>query len=113
MVIEIMLGFLKQSDKKNIIGFFGDAMQCIYDKGVGDLNKYKFDGTKGEVYEVQKCQNRRNPSLVIDLANKIRTDGLVQEPSNDDKAPNMEMVMLRVVRYCLYFHNKKETYCQM
>lgn len=90
MVIEIMLGFLKQSDKKNIIGFFGDAMQCIYDKGVGDLNKYKFDGTKGEVYEVQKCQNRRNPSLVIDLANKIRTDGLVQEPSNDDKAPNME-----------------------
>lgn len=90
MVVEIMLNFLKQSDKKSIIGFFGDAMQCIYDKGIGDLNKYKFDGIQGEVYEVQKCQNRRNPSSVIDLANKIRIDGLIQKPSNDDKAPNME-----------------------
>lgn len=90
MVIEIMLCYLKQSSKKCIIGFFGDAMQCIYDKGIGDLNAYKFDGMKGDVYEVLKRQNRRNPSSVIDLANKIRTDGLEQKPSNDDKAPNMD-----------------------
>lgn len=89
MVVEIMLSYLKQSDKKCIIGFFGDAMQCIYDKGIGDLNVYKHDGDKGEVFEVQKLQNRRNPQMVIDLANKIRTDRLIQEPSGDVKAPNM------------------------
>ena len=53
------------------------------------MNAYKHDGDKGEVFEVQKLQNRRNPQMVIDLANKIRTDGLVQVHSDDVKAPNM------------------------
>jgi DNA helicase II / ATP-dependent DNA helicase PcrA len=85
-VVEIFLTHLKQSNRKNIIGFFGDAMQSIYDEGIGDLSGY----LNTDVFEVQKKQNRRNPQLVIDLANKVRTDGLTQEPSKDRNAPNME-----------------------
>ncbi len=83
-VIEIFLTHLKQSKKKNVIGFFGDSMQSIYDEGIGDLNDYKDD-----FKEVQKRQNRRNPQLVINLANELRTDGIIQEASADTNAPNM------------------------
>jgi DNA helicase-2/ATP-dependent DNA helicase PcrA len=87
LVIEILLDALQKSDKVNIVGFFGDSMQSIYEDGVGDLDIYIASGI---VKEVQKLQNRRNPLLVINLANQIRTDGLEQKPSCDDLAPNME-----------------------
>ncbi|OHD12618.1 MAG: DNA/RNA helicase [Spirochaetes bacterium GWD1_27_9] len=86
LVIEIFLKHFENSKKKNIIGFFGDAMQSIYEDGIGDLKSYI---DLGKIKEVQKKQNRRNPQLVIELANKLRTDGLLQEPSKDNKAPNM------------------------
>lgn len=86
MVVEIFLEHLKQSEKKNVIGFFGDSMQSIYDEGIGDLNKYI---DCGDVKEVQKKQNRRNPRLVMNLANRLRTDGIVQEPPSEGNAPNM------------------------
>ena len=86
-VIEILLDCLKKSSKKSIIGFFGDSMQSIYNDGVGDLKNYI---ENSEIIEIQKKQNRRNPLKVIELANKIRTDGLIQEPSEDIEAPNME-----------------------
>ena len=94
LVVDIMLKSLSPSVKKPntlpcIVGFFGDAMQSIYDEGIGDINEFKTDNN-GNVHEVKKVQNRRNPMSVIDLANKIRNDGLVQEPSNDEKAPNMK-----------------------
>ena len=91
LVVEIFLTHLKQSNRKNIIGFFGDAMQSIYDEGIGDLSAY----LNTDVFEVQKKQNRRNPQLVINLANKVRTDGLTQEKSTDDNAPNMENGTIR------------------
>jgi DNA helicase-2/ATP-dependent DNA helicase PcrA len=86
LVVEIFLKHLKQSKKKNIIGFFGDAMQSIYDDGIGDLKQYI---DTDDVKEVLRSQNRRNPQLVIDLANKLRNDRLQQEPSTDGKAPNI------------------------
>ncbi|MDO3678896.1 UvrD-helicase domain-containing protein [Paenibacillus ehimensis] len=86
LVVEIFLEHLKKSKKESIIGFFGDAMQSIYEGGIGDLKKYI---ESGMVVEIQKKQNRRNPELVIELANKLRTDGLIQEPSIDPNAPNM------------------------
>lgn len=86
LVIEIFLVHLKQSQKSNIIGFFGDAMQSIYEDGIGDLKPY-IDSK--DIEEVLKTQNRRNPQLVISLANKLRTDRLEQEPSTDESAPNM------------------------
>lgn len=87
-VIEILLEHLKQSKKKNIIGFFGDAMQSIYNNGIGDLDEYKGDEQE-KVKEIKKEQNRRNPQFVINLSNKLRTDGIIQKPSDDKDAPNM------------------------
>lgn len=87
-VIEIFLVHLKQSKKENIIGFFGDSMQSIYDDGIGDLNLFKGEEI-GAVKEIFKQQNRRNPKRIIDLANKIRNDDLIQNESGDLCAPNM------------------------
>lgn len=87
-VVEIFLTHFKKSNKKNIIGFFGDAMQSIYDDGIGNLDRYK-GVDESTVNEVLKKQNRRNPQLVINLANKLRTDHIKQEPSTDRNAPNM------------------------
>lgn len=87
-VVDIFLTHFKKSERKNIIGFFGDAMQSIYDDGIGNLDEYKGDDVE-TVNEIPKKQNRRNPQLVINLANKLRTDGINQEPSTDPNAPNM------------------------
>lgn len=87
-VVQIFLEFLTKSKKQNVIGFFGDAMQSIYDTGVGNLDNYKGDEV-GKVKEVKKVQNRRNPLKIITLANKLRTDRIQQEPSQDLTAPNM------------------------
>ena len=83
LIVKILLEHLQKSTKKNVVGFFGDSMQAIYDSGVGDLDSYN-------LAKIQKAQNRRNPKKVIDLANKFRNDGLVQIPSSDVTAPNME-----------------------
>jgi len=98
-VVETLLVHLRQSKKKNIIGFFGDAMQAIYEDVVGNLNIYLESGV---VVEVQKAQNRRNPMSVSTLANRLRTDGLVQEPSTDEHAPNMVdgQVKQGTIRFC-------------
>ncbi|WP_031480467.1 ATP-dependent helicase [Maridesulfovibrio frigidus] len=85
-VVEILLDHLDKSKKTCVRGFFGDAMQSIYTGRGTVLDAYKEEGS---LYEVKKEQNRRNPQLVIDLANKLRTDGLEQNPSGDLNAPNM------------------------
>ncbi|WP_394664933.1 UvrD-helicase domain-containing protein [uncultured Chryseobacterium sp.] len=87
-VVDIFLTHFKNSNKKNIIGFFGDAMQSIYEDGIGNLDDYKGDA-EDTVKEVKKEQNRRNPQEIINLANKLRTDGIQQIPSTDSTAPNM------------------------
>lgn len=88
-VVENFLTHFKKSERKSVIGFFGDAMQSIYDNGIGNLDDYISDEAY-TVNEIPKTQNRRNPKRVIDLANKLRTDGIIQEPSKDVKAPNMK-----------------------
>ena len=85
-VIRIFLEHFTQSEKHNIIGFFGDAMQSIYYNGIGNIDKYKGEG---KVKEIKKTQNRRSPQKVITLANRLRTDGIIQVPSSDISAPNM------------------------
>jgi DNA helicase-2/ATP-dependent DNA helicase PcrA len=87
-VVDIFLTHFTKSKKKNIIGFFGDAMQSIYDDGIGNLDDYK-DEKDGVIKEIKKEQNRRNPQKIIDLANQLRTDGIEQIPSKDENAPNM------------------------
>lgn len=93
-VVDILLNHFRKSEKKNLIGFFGDTMQSIYDDGIGNLDKYKGDEAN-TVKEVKKAQNRRSPRKIIDLANRLRTDGILQEPSTDEKAPNMTAGQLK------------------
>jgi DNA helicase-2/ATP-dependent DNA helicase PcrA len=85
-IIEIFIEHLSRQTRKNILGFFGDSMQAIYDDGVGDIDEYVKSGV---IVEVKKSQNRRNPLSIIKLANKLRTDRIIQEPSKDNNAPNM------------------------
>lgn len=87
-VVKILLEYFPRTPKKCIVGFFGDAMQAIYDDGIGNIDLYKGD-SDGQVKEVKKVQNRRNPKTVITLANRLRTDGIIQKLSNDISAPNM------------------------
>lgn len=87
-VIEIFLQHFTKSKRLSIIGFFGDAMQSIYDDGIGNLDEYKGE-EKNKVKEVKKTQNRRNPQKLINLANILRVDGIRQIPSTDNNAPNM------------------------
>lgn len=84
LVIEILLKHFKKSDKKCVIGFFGDAMQAIYDDGVGNLNDYKSDIT-----EIKIEKNFRNPIKIIELANKLRTDGIQQQQGKDNGEGNI------------------------
>lgn len=93
-VVKIFLEHFKKSAKHNIVGFFGDAMQSIYEKTIGNLDNYKGEGAD-KVKEIKKEQNRRNPQHVITLANRLRTDGITQVPSTDIKAPNMLNGMIK------------------
>ena len=86
-VIKILLDFLPLAHRKGVCGFFGDSMQSIYDDGIGSIKDYV---AAASVAEVQKVQNRRNPRLVFELANRLRSDGIVQKESSDENAPNMQ-----------------------
>lgn len=84
LVIDILLAFLQRDNKKtNIIGFFGDSMQSIYDdKGIGDIQLYIDNGL---VKEVKKEDNYRCSEKVIGLINQIRTDGITQNAVANNK----------------------------
>lgn len=90
-VIDILLEYLPKSSKRNIIGFFGDSMQSIYSKRIGNLDEYK---TKGLVKEFIKEDNWRCSKSVIKLLNKIRksVDGIQQERKvkESEKGKNLE-----------------------
>ena len=69
-----------------LAAFFGDPMQAIYERTVVSLDDWV---KQKKVDYVQILHNRRNPSKVIQLANYLRMDNLVQKPSTDENAPNM------------------------
>lgn len=87
-VVDVFLNSFAATAKRSILGFFGDTMQAIYDDGIGNIDLYK-NGVNSPVKEVKKSQNRRNPQSVINLANLLRFDGIIQTPSSDSAAPNM------------------------
>lgn len=90
-VIDILLTHLNKKELDLKIGLFGDSMQSIYD-GIGKIKIEKLDFNEHQklLKEVPKKLNRRNPKNVLDLANELRKDGLIQEPSKDTEAPNIK-----------------------
>jgi DNA helicase-2/ATP-dependent DNA helicase PcrA len=89
-VIDILFKNLNRKDFKLRIGFFGDSMQSIYD-GIGKIEATDLINKdyQRDLKEVKKKLNRRNPQTVIDLANKLRNDKLIQEPLKNIIAPNI------------------------
>ena len=83
-VANIFLNHINKSKKENIIGFFGDSMQSIYDSGIGNI---KDDSLK----RINKIQNRRSSLKVIELTNKLRDDGIKQIPSKNTKETNIDV----------------------
>ncbi len=77
-VIEILLNNVPS---KLIVGFFGDSMQSIYEKGIGSLGDYI---EKNDIRELTRDGNRRCSVSVIKVINKIRVDGLQQIPVNNN-----------------------------
>ena len=88
-VVEMFLKNL--NNEKVVIGFFGDSMQAIYDRGIGDLNNYKLD-------RIEKKKNWRNPNAVIKVGNNLRIDKMQQESG---KTNNIE-------GKALFFYGKSE-----
>lgn len=84
-----VLSILFSIKEKYINGFdialFGDRMQSIYDS----LDNKVFSDVKFDIRYINIEENRRNPQAIIDLANKLRSDGLQQKHSDDETAPNM------------------------
>ena len=78
-VIEIFLNFFQQDINKPIIGLFGDAMQSIYESRIENVEDYKQD----VISKIQKEDNWRCSKSVITLINKIRNDGLQQNPAGN------------------------------
>ena len=88
-VANIFLNHINKSKKENIIGFFGDSMQSIYDSGIGNI---KDDSLK----RINKIQNRRSSLKVIELTNKLRDDGIKQIPSKNTKETNIDEKTVKI-----------------
>jgi DNA helicase-2/ATP-dependent DNA helicase PcrA len=58
------------------IGLFGDSEQAIYDDGIGSAKRFIDDGC---LKLIEKEDNYRCSPQVIEVANKFRSDGLVQK----------------------------------
>lgn len=76
-VVDILLkDIYSRFNDKVIIGFFGDSMQKIYDRGIGKIDLTDFPNIK----LITKSDNFRCSKKVIELLNHIRPE-LVQYPS--------------------------------
>jgi DNA helicase-2/ATP-dependent DNA helicase PcrA len=77
LVVKLMYQLAKDDGRPEglLIGYFGDQMQSIYSDGVSTrLNEYH-----PELFRIEKKYNRRSRTEIIDIANSLRNDGLVQE----------------------------------
>ena len=55
VVIDILLKYLQSSSHKNVIGFFGDSMQSIYEKSIGNIEEYV---SQEIVYKIEQFRDR-------------------------------------------------------
>lgn len=70
-----------EKNKDWVVGYFGDTAQSIYDDGVGRNIADLHD----RLINVDKIFNRRSHQKIIDVANKIRADEVVQEPIFEER----------------------------
>jgi DNA helicase II / ATP-dependent DNA helicase PcrA len=79
-VISSLLDHVQVTKSPPVIGFFGDKMQSIYSNGVGELApKYQ-----AQLQLIQKEENFRCATTVIDVLNGIRSD-IKQRPAGQNQ----------------------------
>ncbi|QSX04788.1 ATP-dependent helicase [Sedimentibacter sp. zth1] len=78
--LSLLDDFSKTINHRVFIGYYGDLKQNIYNTGVGD----KFTVINKNLCEIQKKYNRRSMNEIIEVANKVRNDGLIQESIYDN-----------------------------
>ena len=64
-----------QTENKPVIGFFGDAMQAIYNGGIGELDALT---NSGKLTPIEKEDNYRCSEQVISFINALRNDDFSQ-----------------------------------
>ena len=74
-IMAILDVYAKKIKHDFLVGYFGDAAQNIYDKGIGAEIAEIHQGLE----KVYKEYNRRSYSEIIDTANRVRNDGLIQK----------------------------------
>ena len=75
IAVSIICLELKEIGHDVFVAYFGDSVQSIYEDGVGNQVKILHEG----LTDVTKIFNRRSYKEVIDVANRIRNDEIVQE----------------------------------
>lgn len=79
--IELLIDYhLLRNSSKLILGFFGDSMQKIYNKGIGKIPQKYIDNNT--LNFITKEENFRSSINVVNLLNKIRTN-LTQKPQTE------------------------------
>lgn len=72
--------YSKEINHPVFVGYFGDSVQNIYDKGIGaNIDKYCNSYKK-----INKEYNRRSCNEIIELANRIRNDKIKQKSIYED-----------------------------
>lgn len=80
-LIKIIHSYAVKHNKRWMVGYFGDTAQSIYDAGVGRKILDIHDG----LVNVNKVFNRRSHQQIIDVANNIRADEIVQVPIFEER----------------------------
>ena len=81
-IVKLMYELAKECEgtQRLLIGYFGDQMQNIYSDGVSaSLNQHH-----AGLLRIEKKYNRRSRNEIINVSNKLRNDGLLQESIYDN-----------------------------
>lgn len=81
--IQILLEYL-HGNNNFILGFFGDKVQQIYDKGIGEIP------TKYNLKLFPKRENYRSSKEIIGLLNKLRSDIEQYQATQNTQSGNIE-----------------------
>lgn len=74
--INVIHNYAVENKRDWMVGYFGDAAQCIYDDGVGE----NIIEIHNKLENINKDLNRRSHTQIINIANNIRDDEIIQKP---------------------------------
>ncbi|MDF0479908.1 UvrD-helicase domain-containing protein [Vagococcus sp. PNs007] len=90
MILKMLDDFAKKKNYNFTIGYYGDDVQNIFNKGIGDKLGEKHPNLK----QINKKYNRRSSEEIIGTINKIRNDKIVQKSIYEDASGG-------TVTYCI------------